>query len=59
MARANMARDAMSLASDFDYTVIDAPPHEGAINRSVIIASDVVIIPIEPSGFSTWLPGRR
>jgi chromosome partitioning protein len=34
--------------------VIDAPPHEGAINRSVIIASDVVIIPVEPSGFSTW-----
>ncbi|MGA8585735.1 MAG: ParA family partition ATPase [Roseiarcus sp.] len=54
MARANMARDAMSLANDFDYTVIDAPPHEGAITRSVIIASDVVIIPIEPSGFSTW-----
>ena len=54
MARANMARDAMSLATDYDYTVIDAPPHEGPINRGVIIASDVVVIPIEPSGFSTW-----
>jgi len=54
MARPNMARDAMSLAADYDYTVIDAPPHEGPINRGVIIASDVVVIPIEPSGFSTW-----
>src|ERR1700722_11699254 len=54
MARANMARDAISLAADYDHVVIDAPPHEGAINRSVIIASDVVIIPVEPSGFSTW-----
>ena len=54
MARENMARDAMKVAASYDYTVIDAPPYEGAINRSVIIASDVVIIPIEPSGFSTW-----
>jgi chromosome partitioning protein len=54
MARANMARDAIALARDYDYTVIDAPPHEGMITRSVIIASDVVVIPIEPSGFSTW-----
>ena len=45
MACSNMARDAMSLARDFDYTVIDAPPHEGAITRSVVIASDAVIIP--------------
>jgi chromosome partitioning protein len=54
MARANMARDAIKLAEDYDYTVIDAPPHEDVITRSVIIASDVVVIPIEPSGFSTW-----
>jgi chromosome partitioning protein len=54
MARDNMARDAIKLAESYDYTVIDAPPQEGAINRSVIIASDVVVIPIEPSGFSTW-----
>ena len=54
MARENMARDALKIAEAYDYTVIDAPPYEGAINRSVIIASDVVIVPIEPSGFSTW-----
>lgn len=55
MARENMARDALSLAADYDYTIIDAPPEgDGAITRSVVIASDVVIIPIEPSGFSTW-----
>lgn len=54
MARANMARDAMTLANDFDYTIIDAPPHDGAVTRGVIIACDVVVIPIEPSGLSTW-----
>jgi chromosome partitioning protein len=54
MARENMARDAITLSADYDYTVIDAPPHDGAITRSVVIASDVAVIPIEPSGFSTW-----
>jgi chromosome partitioning protein len=54
MARANMARDAMTLANDFDYTIIDAPPHDGVVTRGVVIASDVVIIPLEPSGLSTW-----
>ena len=54
MARENMASDAMTLAADFDYTVIDAPPYDGPITRSVTIASDVVVIPVEPSGFSTW-----
>jgi chromosome partitioning protein len=54
MARENMARDAMQIAQGFDYTVIDAPPHDGAVTRGVIIASDVVVIPIEPSGLSTW-----
>lgn len=54
LARDNMAKDAMKLALDFDYTVIDAPPHAESISRSVIIASDLVLMPVEPSGLSSW-----
>jgi len=54
LARENMAKDALKLAIDFDYTIIDAPPHAEAIARSVIIASDLVAMPIEPSGLSSW-----
>ncbi|MCB1758032.1 MAG: AAA family ATPase [Gammaproteobacteria bacterium] len=54
MARGNMARDAIQLAADYTHTVIDGPPRAQAIARAVIIASDVVAIPIEPSGLSTW-----
>ncbi len=54
LARDNMAKDAMKLALDFDYTIIDAPPHAESISRSVIIASDLVVMPIEPSGLSSW-----
>ena len=54
MARENMARDALKLAVDFTHTVIDGPPHAESIARSCIIASDIVLLPIEPSGLSTW-----
>lgn len=54
MARENMAKEALRLATDFDYTVIDGPPHAEQIARSCIIASDFVVLPIEPSGLSTW-----
>lgn len=54
MARANMARDALKLAQDYDHTIIDGPPHAEEIARSCIVASDFVVLPIEPSGLSTW-----
>lgn len=54
LARENMARDAIKLAADHTYTIIDGPPHAEAIARSCIIASDVVVLPIEPSGLSNW-----
>lgn len=54
MARENMAKDALKLATDFTHTLIDGPPHAEHIARSCIIASDFVVLPIEPSGLSTW-----
>jgi chromosome partitioning protein len=54
MARENMARDAIALAAGFDFAVIDGPPHAEGITRSCIIASDIVIVPIEPGGASRW-----
>ncbi len=54
MARENMAKEALRLAADFEFTIIDGPPHAEQIARSCIIASDFVALPIEPSGLSTW-----
>lgn len=54
MARSNMARDALKLAGDYTHTIIDGPPHAEEIARSCIVASDFVVLPIEPSGLSTW-----
>lgn len=57
LARDQMARDALALAEQYDYTIIDGPPHAETIARSCIIASDFVVLPIEPSGLSTWASG--
>lgn len=54
MARENMARDALRLAADYDFTIIDGPPQAETISRSCIVASDLVAVPIEPGGASRW-----
>lgn len=54
MARENMARDALKLAGDYDFTIIDGPPQAETISRSCIVASDLVALPIEPGGASRW-----
>jgi len=54
MARENMARDAMKIAADYDFAVIDGPPQAETISRSCIVASDLVAVPIEPGGASRW-----
>ena len=54
IARDNLAKDVLQMAQDYDVTIIDGPPHAESIARACIIASDFVVIPIEPSGLSTW-----
>jgi chromosome partitioning protein len=47
-------KTACSRAAGYDFTVIDGPPQAETISRSCIVASDLVVVPIEPGGFSTW-----
>ncbi len=54
LARPKMARDAMALAADYTHTIIDGPARGQDIAHSVVIASDLVVIPIEPGGPSLW-----
>lgn len=49
-----MARDAMGMAADYTHTIIDGPARGQDIAHSVVIASDLVVVPIEPGGPSLW-----
>ena len=54
LARENMRKEVIGHAANYDDIVIDGPPRAEALNRAIIISSDIVVIPIEPSGASDW-----
>lgn len=47
-------RDVKDLSKDYDHIIIDSPPRVTDIARSVIVASDMVLIPATPCVFSVW-----
>ena len=47
-------REVAALAVGYDHVVIDGPPQVADITRSAIMASDVVLIPVQPSPFDVW-----
>ncbi len=54
MAKPTLHRDIVSLCSDYGNIVIDGPPRVTDLARSVILAADVVVIPVQPSPFDVW-----
>jgi chromosome partitioning protein len=38
------------LAADYEHVMIDTPPGDGAVIRSAVMASRVVIVPVSPTG---------
>lgn len=47
-------RELPALAVDYDHVVIDGPPQVADITRSAIMASDLVLIPVQPSPYDIW-----
>ena len=47
-------REISGIAEGFDHVVIDGVPRTASVTRSAIAASDVVVIPVQPSGMDVW-----
>lgn len=47
-------KEVMKIRDDYDHIIIDGPPRVSDIVRSAIMASDVVLIPVQPSPFDIW-----
>jgi chromosome partitioning protein len=43
-----------SLAAGYDHVVIDGPPRAEKIDRSAIMAADLVLVPVQPSSADVW-----
>ena len=52
--RPTLHRDLPAIAANYDHVVIDGPPRVTDLARSVIIAADLVIIPVQPSPYDVW-----
>src|SRR3954467_48998 len=42
------------LARDYDHVVIDGAPRVNDLGRAAILASDTILIPVQPSPYDVW-----
>lgn len=54
LPKAILHRELPTLAADYNHVVIDGPPRVYDVARSAIMASDLVVIPVQPSPYDVW-----
>lgn len=54
LAKPTIHRDIGQIAHGYDHVVIDGPPRASDLARSVIMAADFVLIPVQPSPYDLW-----
>ncbi len=54
LPRPSIHKDLPAIAADYDVVVIDGPPRVYDVARSAILASDRVLIPVQPSPYDVW-----
>jgi chromosome partitioning protein len=54
MAKPSLHRDLPEIAKDYDVVVIDGAPRVNELGRSAILASDTILIPVQPSPYDVW-----
>jgi chromosome partitioning protein len=54
MPRNTLHTQLPTLAAGYDYVLVDGPPLAGDVAKSAILASDLIVIPVQPSGADKW-----
>ena len=54
IAKNTIHKEIPSLAKGYDYVIIDGPPRVYDVAKSAIAASDLVLIPVQPSPYDVW-----
>lgn len=54
MAKPTLHKDLPGVASKYDAVIIDGAPRVNELGRAVIMASDVIVIPVQPSPYDVW-----
>jgi chromosome partitioning protein len=54
MAKPTLHRDLPEVAKDYDVVVIDGAPRVNDLGRAAILASDTILVPVQPSPYDVW-----
>lgn len=54
LPRATVHKEIEQIGRGYDHVVIDGPPRVTDVARSAIMASDIVLIPVQPSPYDIW-----
>ncbi len=54
LPKPSLHRELPGLSRGFDRVVIDGPPRVYDVGRSAILASNLVLIPVQPSPYDVW-----
>jgi chromosome partitioning protein len=54
MAKPTLHREVPALAAHYDVVIIDGAPRVNELGRAAIMASDLVLIPVQPSPYDVW-----
>ena len=54
LPRASIHKELTAVANGYDTVIIDGPPRVYDVARSAIMASDLIIVPIQPSPYDVW-----
>ena len=52
--RATIHKEIAQLVQGYEHIIIDGPPRVTDLARSAIMASDIVVIPVQPSPYDIW-----
>lgn len=54
LPRPSIHKEIGHIGEGYDHIIIDGPPRVSELARSAIMASDVVLIPVQPSPYDIW-----
>ncbi len=54
MPKAIIHKELPKIEKDFDFVVVDGAPRVYDVARSAILASDLILIPVQPSPYDIW-----
>ena len=54
LPKATIHREIENLSQGYDHVIIDGPPRIHDVVKSIVAASDIIVIPIQPSPYDIW-----